>query len=146
MGEGAVWPILSGGLYTSGMRYDRGYFRGRRAVCCVTAGAPAVNFCHNGRGGDIHLLLWPMHYSLYYMGYSVLPPYLALGIQGHGYAYAGETAFRDQLEALKDGWAARLEGLASDEPIRFPGWDDWDESGVLKPGIEGYDYFIRARP
>ncbi len=138
--------FVNGGLYTSRKRYDRGHFLGRRAVCSVTTGAPSVSFCHNGRGGDIHLLLWPMHYSLYYMGYAVLPPFLAFGVQGHGFAYEEEQTFRDQLETYKSDWAARLERLETDTPISFPGWDDWDELGVLKPGVEGYDYFIRARP
>ena len=138
--------FVNGGLYTSKKRYDRGHFTGRRAICSVTTGAPSVSFCHNGRGGDIHLLLWPMHYSLYYMGYSVLPPFLAFGVQGHGFAYEEEQTFRAQLETYKADWAARLERLETDTPIPFPGWNDWDERGVLKPGVEGYDYFIRARP
>ena len=138
--------FVNSGLYTSKMRYDRGYFLGRRAICSVTTGAPSVSFCHNGRGGDIHLLLWPIHYSLYNMGCSVLPPFLAFGVQGHGFAYQEERKFREQLEGYKADWAARLERLETDCPISFPGWDDWDERGVLKPGVEGYDYFIRARP
>jgi len=138
--------FVSGGLYRSKMRYDRGYFRGRRAICSVTTGAPAVSMAHNGRGGDINLLLWPMHYSLYYMGYSVLPPFLAFGVQGHGFAYQEEHEFKDQLERYKADWAARMETLETATPIQFPGWDDWDDQGVLKPGVEGYDYFIRARP
>ncbi|MEM7654220.1 MAG: NAD(P)H-dependent oxidoreductase, partial [Pseudomonadota bacterium] len=36
--------FVSGGLYTSSMRYDRGYFKGRRALCSVTSGAPAESF------------------------------------------------------------------------------------------------------
>ena len=138
--------FVNGGLYSSRKRYDRGHFLGRRAICSITTGAPSVSFCHNGRGGDIHLLLWPMHYSLYYMGFSVLPPFLAFGVQGHGFAYQEEQAFKDQLETYKRDWATRLEKVETDTPISFPGWDDWDERGVLKPGVEGYDYFIRARP
>lgn len=138
--------FVNTGLYKSQVRYDRGHFRGRRAICSVTTGAPAVSFCHNGRGGDIHLLLWPMHYSLYYMGYTVLPPFLAFGVQGHSVAYEEEQKSRDQLETYKADWAARLESMEADPPISFPGWDDWDERGVLRPGVEGYDYFIRARP
>lgn len=138
--------FVSGGLYRSGVRYDRGHFRGRRAICSVTTGAPAVSMAHNGRGGDINLLLWPMHYSLYYMGYSVLPPFLAFGVQGHGFAYQEDHDFKDQLARYEADWAARLETLEAATPIQFPGWDDWDDQGVLKPGVEGYDYFIRARP
>lgn len=123
--------FVSGGLYTSRMRYDRGYFRGKRAMVSVTTGAPAETFGPFSRGGDLDTLLWPIQYSLYYMGFSVLPAFLAHGIQGHGYAYQAENGFKQQLETCKTRWATRLEQLERDEPIRFPGWDDWDETGRL---------------
>ncbi|MCM3320563.1 NAD(P)H-dependent oxidoreductase, partial [Staphylococcus warneri] len=66
--------FVNGGLYTGSRRYDRGHFRGRRAICSVTTGAPAATFGPGGRSGDIGLLLWPIHYSLHYMGYDVLSP------------------------------------------------------------------------
>jgi len=124
--------FVSGGLYTSTMRYDRGYFRGKRAICSVTTGAPASAFGPNSRGGDIETLLWPIHYSLYYMGFTVLPPFLAFGVQGHGYAYQSEDRFKAQLNGYKAKWAGRLEQLHRVEPLAFPGWDDWDEAGRLK--------------
>lgn len=120
--------FVSGGLYTSTMRYDRGYFRGKRAICSVTTGAPASTFGNDARGGDIGVLLWPIQYSLYYMGFTVLPPFLAYGIQGHGYAYQEESEFRDQLETYKAQWAERLEHFERDEPIPFPGWSDWEKA------------------
>lgn len=138
--------FVNGGIYTSTMRYDRGYFLGKRAICSVTTGGPAETFAHNGRGGDIDLLLWPTNYSLHYVGFDVLKPFQAFGVQGGGYAYRAEEAFRAQLEGYKADWRARLENLAGESPIPFPGWDDWDETGRLKPGVEGHDYFIRARP
>ena len=61
--------FVSGGLYTSAMRYDRGYFRGRKAVCSVTTGAPEFAFGPGSRGGDIERILWSTHYSLHYMGF-----------------------------------------------------------------------------
>jgi NAD(P)H dehydrogenase (quinone) len=121
--------FVNGGLYTSTMRYDRGYFCGKRAICSVTTGAPLTAFGPNGRGGDIERLLWSTHYSLHYMGFSVLPPFLASSIQGHGYAYNRSTQFGELLERHKADWATRLEHLDAAEPLRFPGWEDWDESG-----------------
>lgn len=111
--------FVNGGLYTSTMRYDRGYFRGKRAICSVTTGAPATAFKSNGRGGDIELLLWPIQYSLHYMGFAVLPPFLAFGIQGHGYAYQEESRFEHQLDTYKAEWAQRLESLEQAEPLPF---------------------------
>jgi NAD(P)H dehydrogenase (quinone) len=121
--------FVSGGLYSSTMRYDRGYFRGRRALLSVTSGAPAAAFGPGGRGGDMAQLLWPIHYSLHYMGFTVLPPFLAHGVQGHGYAYRDTADFAGELERLKQDWSRRLEALDQDRPLAFPGWDDWDADG-----------------
>lgn len=127
--------FVNGGLYTSTMRYDRGYFRGKRAIVSVTTGAPAAAFGRNGRGGDMDVLLWPIQYSLHYMGFTVLPPFLAFGVQGHGYAYQDEGRFKRQLDAYKVEWAQRLENLDEAEPLAFPGWNDWDDTGAPTSGV-----------
>lgn len=122
--------FVSGGLYTSTKRYDRGHFRGRRALLSVTSGAPAAAFEAGGRGGgDMTQLLWPIHYSLHYMGFTVLPPFVAHGVQGHGYAYADAGAFTQHLEERRQAWEARVVALPDDRPLAFPGWNDWDEEG-----------------
>ncbi|WP_321948095.1 NAD(P)H-dependent oxidoreductase [Burkholderia cenocepacia] len=138
--------FVNGGLYTGSRRYDRGHFRGRRAICSVTTGAPAATFGPGGRSGDIGLLLWPIHYSLHYMGYDVLSPVLAHGVQdAHGgYAYQDDAALAAELAAHRDTLARRLANWQTDRPLRFPGWDDWDEHGTLKPGIVGYDRYVRG--
>lgn len=138
--------FVYGGLYTGKRRYDRGHFRGRRAICSVTTGGPAATFAHDGRGGDIELLTWPINYSLYYMGFDVLHPFLAHGIQGGGPIYQARESFLAQLAGYQDEWAKRLATLDEETAIPFTGWDDWNEHGALKPGVEGYDYFIRAHP
>ncbi|MDJ0942561.1 MAG: NAD(P)H-dependent oxidoreductase [Kiloniellales bacterium] len=125
--------FVNGGLYTSTMRYDRGYFRGKRAICSVTTGAPAAVMGPGGRGGDIDQLLWPIQYSLHYMGFAVLPPFLAFGVQGHGYAYQEEARANQQLESYKAEWRRRLKELEQIKPLSFPGWEDWDEGGQRKP-------------
>lgn len=124
--------FLSGGLYTSRMRYDCGYFLGKRAICSVTSGAPTAAFGPGSRGGDVGTLLWPIQYSLYYMGFSVLPAFLAHGVQGPGFTYHDDDAFREHLDNHKRNWTRRLQRLDQAEPIPFPGWDDWDENGALK--------------
>ena len=121
--------LISGGLYTSRMRYDNGYFKGRRALISVTTGAPAAALEPGGRGGDINALLWPLHYSLHYLGYTVLPPFVAAGVQGQGYRYRDETAFAQHLAQLQQGWHDHLRCLDAHSPLLFPGWQDWDSDG-----------------
>lgn len=121
--------LVNGAIYTSTTRYDRGHFRGRRAIASVTTGAPATAFGPNARGGDIDHLLWPMHYSLHYVGFKVLPPFLAHGVQGHGYAYQDTDRFKAQLESDRQRWRQRLESLDRSESLAFPGWNDWNDDG-----------------
>ncbi len=125
--------FVNGGLYTSTMRYDRGYFRGRTALCSITTGAPEVAFGRDSRAGDIERILWSTHFSLHYMGFHVLPPFVAFGIQGHGYAYADEDSNNRRLIRYRETWMERLKGLDRNTPLTFPVWDDWDEDGRAKP-------------
>jgi len=122
--------FVSGGLYTSSMRYDRGYFSGKRVMCSVTTGAPEGTFGPQSRGGNIEALLWPIHYSLYYMGFSVLPPFMAFGIQSHDFQHKDATEFSVKLGDDKAQWSARLEGINCLKPLSFPGWGDWDKDGA----------------
>ena len=95
--------FVSGGLYTSRMRYDRGYFRGRRAVVSATIGAPPAVLVPGGRGGTLDALLWPVQYSLYYMGFSVLPASVASAMPGPGYTDdAGRQAIDRQLAGYRE--------------------------------------------
>lgn len=121
--------VVSGGLYTSRMRYDAGYFKGKRALVSVTTGAPRQAFGPGSRGGDFETMLWPVQYSLHYMGFSVLPPFISYGVQGHGYSYEAEDSLCARLKTNLANWQSHLSDLKDAEPIGFPGWDDWDEDG-----------------
>jgi len=125
--------FIAGGLYTSKMRYDKGYFRGKRAICSVTSGAPDNTFTENGRaGGEIQTLLHSLNYSLNYMGFTVLPPRLVAEVQGAGFTYKEPEAFAAGLQEKLDHWEQFLQSIDSVAPMRFPGWNDWDEQGVEK--------------
>ena len=121
--------FVNGGLYTGSMRYDRGYFRGRKAVCSVTTGAPEIAFGPRSRGGDIDQILWSTHYSLHYMGFRVLPPFVAFGIQGHGFSYTSEDDHDRRTRLYREQWRERLNTLDRGTPLAFQSWDDWDEHG-----------------
>lgn len=137
--------LTYGGVYTSRVRYDRGRYRGRRAMLSVTTGAPEETFAYNGRNGDVALLLWPMCFTLAYVGYTVLPPFVSFGVEA-GIAYSTPTTLMERLEQHRRALAARLDTLASVAPMRFNGWDDWDETGRLRPGVAGHSPFMRDRP
>ena len=135
--------FVYGRLYTSRLRYDTGHFKGRRAMLSVTCGGPEATFAHNGRNGDIDLLLWPTNYSLAYMGYTVLAPFVVCGVEG-GLRYSPETEVAARLARAERALAGRLGALEAVPAIPFSGWADWDASGRLKPGVAGHSPFMRA--
>jgi NAD(P)H dehydrogenase (quinone) len=136
--------LVYGGTYTARERYDRGRFRGKRALISVTLGAPAETYAYNGRNGDIELLLWPMAYSLYYVGLEVLEPFIAYEISG-AIAY-GDDDPGARRDACERDLRARLRALDAERPLAFNGFDDLDERGRLRPGVGGHSAFIREDP
>ena len=66
------------------------------------------------------------------MGFHVLPPFVAFGIQGHGYTYSDEDSNNRRLTLYRETWKERLKSLDRDKPLGFHGWDDWDEDGRAK--------------
>lgn len=128
--------LMYGATYNSRERYDRGLLKGRRAMVSVTFGGAESTFAHNGRNGDVELLLWPVQMTLAYVGMTVLPPFKAFGV-------GGDPASLDGIEARYRSHLAAIDNLV---PLRFNGWDDWDTSGRLKPGVEGHNLFMRAQP
>lgn len=137
--------LTYGGVYTSRIRYDRGRYVGRRAMLSVTTGAPEETFAFNGRNGDIDLLLWPMCFTLHYVGYSVLPPFVPFGVEA-GVSYSDPEVVAERLERHRRALCARIDAHESTRPMRFSGWDDWDETGRLRPGVPGHSPFMRERP
>ncbi len=135
--------LVYGEVYTSRVRYDVGRFKGRRAMLSVSTGAPEPTHAHNGRNADIEMLLWPMHYALYYVGFTLLPPFVATGIEG-GVQYSGADAVAKRIEGHKRAFAERLRALDEARPLAFNGVADYDDEGRLKPGVEGHSPFIRA--
>lgn len=137
--------LTYGGVYTSSVRYDRGRYRGRRALLSVTTGGPEETFAYNGRNADIDLLMWPMCFSLYYVGYDVLPPFVAFGVES-GVRYSDDDAVQARLAGHEAALAVRLETIDAAEPMPFSGWEDWDEHGRLRAGAPGHSPFMRAAP
>lgn len=124
--------FVSGRIYRSRKRYDSGHFRGKRALLSVTTGAPAAAFGPGARGGDMEVMLWPLHYSLHYLGFSVLAAHCHFEASGHGYSYGSQQETQRRLREDIAAWRRRVVRLSEERPLSFPGWDDWDEAGRPK--------------
>jgi NAD(P)H dehydrogenase (quinone) len=131
-----------GALHDVKHRFDTGFFRGKRALFCVTTGSSAAESGPNGKEGDTRLLLWPAAYTLRYLGYEVLEPVTVHGV--HGY-HRGARA--DALHARLVETLARQEELVAafdDLPtMPFNADSEFDAEGRLKPGCKGHSPFIR---
>jgi NAD(P)H dehydrogenase (quinone) len=60
--------LIYGAIYTSKKRFEHGRFAGKRAMLSLTVGTSEETYAFNGRSGDIDLLLWPVNFTLAYVG------------------------------------------------------------------------------
>ena len=102
--------LVCGEVYTSKKRFEHGRFAGKKAMLSVTVGTSEATYAHDGRSGDVDLLLWPVHFTLAYVGYTVLHPFLAYGVEA-GLRYSDPATVEARLKRTAESWAARLARL-----------------------------------
>jgi NAD(P)H dehydrogenase (quinone) len=126
--KGWVDRVFSRGFaYSAGRKYERGHFKGKRAMLCISTGTASTLYEPDGIDGDLLHVLWPIHNGmLAYTGFTVLPPFVAWM---PGRVDASERATYLSM------YRKRLSELDSVEPLFFHPWDDYDESQRLKPGV-----------
>ena len=73
----------------------------------LTVGTSPETYAFDGRSGDIDLLLWPVNFSLAYVGYSVLSPFIAYGVEA-GLRYSDESVVTARLKRIEEDLAARI--------------------------------------
>lgn len=118
--------FVRGRLYGSGRWYDNGALRGRRAMLSLTTGGPATMYGEDGLNGQIDRLLYPINHGiLRFVGFDVLPPFVAWGP-----ARAGD----DQRRAYLDQYRARLGRLETETPISYPPLADFEPGTWRKRG------------
>ncbi len=117
-----------GFAYDFGRTWDRGVFRGKKAMLSFTTSAPPTSSYPDGRNGDLERTLWPLHAGVLALcGFAVLKPFIA-----HAVRWVGP----EQRERILASYRERLLGLERDEPLFFHQLDDFGPDGRLKPGIE----------
>jgi NAD(P)H dehydrogenase (quinone) len=136
--------LAYGAAYTSGKRFENGRFLGKRAMLSVTVDTSRDTYAHDGRSGDIDLLLWPVNFSLAYVGYTVLAPFVAYGVEA-GLRYSDPTAVEERLRAIVDDFRAALPQVAGRATIPFNRKAEWGADGRMLPGAPVYSPFIRRK-
>lgn len=136
--------LIYGDVYTSKKRFEHGRFTGKRAMLSVTVGTSEATYAFNGRSGDIDLLLWPVNFSLAYVGYQVLKPFVAYGVEA-GLRYSDPATIAARLKGIETAWIEQLAGLDGAEHLNFNAMADWGADGRVKPDAPVHSPFIRRK-
>jgi NAD(P)H dehydrogenase (quinone) len=117
--------LASGGrTYGGGKWYDRGVFVGKRAMCSLTIGGAEPIYSEHGLNGPISSILFPInHGMLYFIGFSVIEPFLV---------YAPVRLGDEERAAHLARYRERVLGLASAPTISYPKLADYDARFVLE--------------
>jgi NAD(P)H dehydrogenase (quinone) len=136
--------FIYGEVYASRKRFENGRFAGKRAMLSLTVGTNADTYAFNGRSGDIDLLLWPVHFSLAYVGYSVLAPFVAYGVEA-GLRYSDPAVVEARLRGVAADFRHALIGLDRRPLIPFNRMAEWQPTGRISGDAPVYSPFIRHR-
>ena len=136
--------LVHGALHSVDARFDAGHCQGKRALFCVTTGASADECAHNGKEGDVQMLLWPLAHTLRYLGFIVLEPRVVHGV--HGY-FTGDkkAALETRLQNTLAAQGAMLDEFEVLPQLQFNADGDFDDRGQLRPDRPSYSHFIRHR-
>jgi NAD(P)H dehydrogenase (quinone) len=137
-----VWAY--GAAYTSSKRFENGRFVGKRAMLSVTVGTSPETYMHDGRSGDIDLMLWPVNFTLAYAGFTVLEPFVAYGVEA-GLRYSDPAVIKARLKGIVDEFRANLLDLDRRAIIPFNRKAEWGADGRIVPDAPVYSPFIRRK-
>ena len=133
-----------GPAYTASRRFEAGRFAGKRALISVTVGTSRATYEHNGRSGDISLMLWPVQFTLAYVGYEILAPFVAYGVEG-GLRYSDPAAVEARLAAIAADLRGDLARVAERPIVPFNRMSEWGADGRIRPDAPAHSPYMRHR-
>jgi NAD(P)H dehydrogenase (quinone) len=133
-----------GAAYTSKKRFENGRFVGKRAMLSVTVGTSPETYDYNGRSGDIDLMLWPVNFTLAYVGYEIVRPFVSYGVEA-GLRYSEPAAVEKRLQAVVADFVAVLPRLGERETIPFNRMEEWGRDGRIKAEAPVHSPFVRRK-
>jgi NAD(P)H dehydrogenase (quinone) len=136
--------LVYGEVYASQRRFEKGRFVGKRAMLSVTVGTSEETYAFDGRSGDIDLLLWPVNFSLAYVGYSVLSAFVAYGVEA-GLRYSDASVVKVRLQRVEENLGAALRGLDRRALVPFNRMAEWGANGRITAEAAVHSPFIRRR-
>jgi NAD(P)H dehydrogenase (quinone) len=136
--------FVYGEVYKSKQRFENGRFVGKRAMLSVTVGTSEATYAHDGRSGDIDLLLWPINFSLAYVGFEVLAPFVAYGVEA-GLRYSEGNEIERRLQGVIADWRGAVTSIDARPTVPFNRMSEWGADGRIVPGAPVHSPFIRRR-
>jgi len=136
--------LIYGPMYNSRQRHEHGVMQGKRALLSVTTGSSARACAVDGREGDTRLLLWPLMYSLRYVGFEVMEPCVVHGVRS-GLAAERVQAHDEALVAATLSYRERLTHWRQWPIVPFNDSDDFEDGVVLRADAIAHSPFIRHR-
>lgn len=133
-----------GEVYKSTHRFENGRFVGKRAMLSVTAGTSQETYAFDGRSGDIDLLLWPVNFTLAYVGYTVVAPFVAYGVEA-GLRYSDPEIIEARLKDTVTDFQMALQQIAQRSTVQFNRMGEWGSDGRIAPGVPVYSPFMRRK-
>jgi NAD(P)H dehydrogenase (quinone) len=133
--------LAYGATYTSKMRFETGKFCGKRAIISVASGGETESFVLGGRNGDIRQSLWPVHYSLHYVGFTVVEPLTVMGVSAWSPDddNPAETA---RLGRHAERVAVAVQSIETRATVPFNAQKDWTSVGAPQSGHEDPGPFV----
>lgn len=128
--------------YTSSKRFENGRFVGKRAMLSVTVGTSRETYMHDGRSGDIDLMLWPVNFNLAYVGFTVLEHFVGYGVEA-GLRYSDPGVIEARLRSVVRDFQGALTGSASRPMIPFNRRAEWGADGRIMPEAPVHSAFMR---
>jgi NAD(P)H dehydrogenase (quinone) len=136
--------FVYGEVYRSRQRFESGRFVGKRVLQSVTVATSAETYAYNGCSGDIELLLWPVNFTMAYVGFGVLRPFVGYGVEAE-LKPSDTSEIGARLKKLSEDYATRLGTIEAEPLIPFNTMSDWGEDGRIKASAPAYSPFIRHR-
>ena len=110
----------------------------------VTVGTSRATYEHDGRSGDIELMLWPVNFTLAYVGYDVLKPFVAYGVEA-GLRYSDAATIEDRLKAVVAEFRAAVPRFVERKTVPFNRMEEWGPDGRIKPGAPVHSPYVRRK-
>ena len=119
-------------------------YAGKRAMLSVTVGTSPATYAFDGRSGDIDLMLWPVNFTLAYVGYTVLTPFVAYGVEA-GLRYSDPAEIETRLRAIEEEFCTALPRFDQRKDLPFNRMDEWGADGRILPDAPVHSAFVRHK-